>query len=742
MQTEQLLREVSKGLLWWYDFIPGKTVLYIGKKTDAIAELLAEVGLIVTCAELTETSVMRVDEPYHYIISIQNLEEEAHPEHLLTAWRGLLSEDGRLLLGVNNRLGSRYFCGDRDPYTDRSFDGVEGYHRAYAKSEDVFHGRCYSRAEWKRMLGACGLPSLFYSVLSDLNHPSHIYAEDYLPNENLSNRVTRRVYNYPDAVFLEEEKLWDAALDNGMFHTLANAYLIECSPSGQFCGVNHVTCSLERGKENARLTILRKNGMVEKRAIYPEGMNSLKEMAAHEHELFSCGIPVVNGQIEDRSYITPHIDAPVGQVHLKALLLSDTEKFLQAFDQFVKLILHSSEHVKEDCGDGEGILLRKGYPDMVPLNSFYLNGEFVLFDQEFSRENYPANAVILRAIRSFYYGNPEFEKILSADVLLKRYGLNQQLDRWQRMEWEFLDSLLNTKYLWKYYQTHGRDPAVVHSNRLKINYSAEAYNRLFVDIFNNADTRKLILFGSGNFAKKFIALYGQDYPVYAIVDNRESTWGQLLEGIEIHSPDILRKLQPGEYKVLICIKNYLSVIKQLDELGVGDYSIYDAGKDYPRKRKPTQVPQAAESISAEKKKFHVGYVPGVFDLFHIGHLNLFKRAKEQCDYLIVGVCTDEWVMKYKKKTTMIPFAERMELVRSCRYVDEAVAIPPEYSGIQDAYRLHHFDCQFTGSDHADDPHWLAERDFLRKHGAELVFFPYTESTSSTKLRELINEKLI
>ncbi len=121
---------------------------------------------------------------------------------------------------------------------------------------------------------------------------------------------------------------------------------------------------------------------------------------------------------------------------------------------------------------------------------------------------------------------------------------------------------------------------------------------------------------------------------------------------------------------------------------------------------------------------------------------MFRRAKEQCDYLIVGVVTDEGVRKHKEVEPFIPFAERIEMVRSCRYVDEAVEIPLNYYGTRDAWKLYRFDCQFSGSDYVDNPDWLAEKEFLEKHGAEMVFFPYTESTSSTRIKSLIEKKLL
>jgi len=743
IKAPELIRMVQKGLLHWYGFKAGGKILYVGSVEDALAELLADRSLEITytsCAQSYEIDLQHT-EGFDCILCIEALETQPDPRRVLRTWRKLLKPDGKLLLGMNNRLGIRYFCGDRDPYTGRNFDGVENYHQTYVKAEDTFRGRCYSQSEIKEMLRDTGWTSFqFFSVLPDLHNPCFLYAEDYLPNEDLTNRVFPS-YNYPDTVFLEEENLYGSLIANGMFHQMANAYLIECSPSGEFSDVQHVTSSMERGKADAFLTVIRRPGIVEKRAAYPEGQPRLEKLLEHSRDLAAHGIKVVEATMENGVYTMPYIKAEVGQVYLKRLLQTDKERFLQELDHFRDLVLQSSEIVKPDAGDGWGATLRRGCLDMVPLNSFYQDGTFVFYDQEFCAENYPANAILTRVIATLYARDLALEKFIPAAVLYQRWGLTAHLEHWQKMEGEFLAELRKQKELRVYHEYCQCSAQVVHSNRQRINYTEADYQRLFVDIFRNVEGRKLILFGSGAFTKRFLALYSRDYPVYAIIDNSEERWGQELNGISIQSPELLRQMECSEYKVLICIKSYLSVAKQLEAMGVTEYSIYDSNRDYPRKWKPA-IEQPAAAPDAPKKKYHIGYIAGVFDLFHIGHLNMFRRAKEQCDYLIVGVVTDEGVRSLKKTEPFVPFVERIEMVRSCRYVDEAVEIPSNYGSTRDAYRLYHFDCQFSGSDYIDNPDWLAEKAFLEKHGAELVFFPYTGSTSSTKLKTLIQSKLL
>ena len=132
-----------------------------------------------------------------------------------------------------------------------------------------------------------------------------------------------------------------------------------------------------------------------------------------------------------------------------------------------------------------------------------------------------------------------------------------------------------------------------------------------------------------------------------------------------------------------------------------------------------------------------GYCAGVFDLFHIGHVNLFRRAKEQSDFLIVGVLTDELVVHFKKNLPYIPFEERVQMVASCKYVDEAVSVTFDTIGKLDAWDRYRYDAFFSGDDYVNNPIWLEEKRLLMERGSDVIFVPYTKTTSSTKIKKAI-----
>ena len=131
------------------------------------------------------------------------------------------------------------------------------------------------------------------------------------------------------------------------------------------------------------------------------------------------------------------------------------------------------------------------------------------------------------------------------------------------------------------------------------------------------------------------------------------------------------------------------------------------------------------------RRVKIGYLSGTFDLFHVGHLNLLRRAKQQCDYLVVGVHDSG---AWKGKETFIPFEERLQIVGSCKYVDKAVKSCREDS---DAWDLWHYDRLFVGSDYKGTERFNRYEEYFKDKGVEIVYFPYTQSTSSTQIRKTV-----
>lgn len=719
---ETLTKDFSTGAIVWYNFKSPCNILYLYscRQDDSVCSFLKRKGCVNSCNITQLNDLKSVGRGYDYIVGIDILEESKSPVELLKQCHNLLSSAGRFLLGTENRYAIKYICGDRDPYTNHSFDGIENYRRLSDADRGMIAGRCYSMAELTDMLDAAGFSyNRFYSAMPSLQETQLVYAHDYVPVEELAMRYFP-LYNYSDSVFLEEQFLYTDLIKNGMFHKLANAYIIECSPDGAHDDTLHATISLDRGPENALVTsICERDGVktVSKRAVYGEGTKKLKEMQDNLKDLRDRGINVVDSYIDGDCFVMPFVDVPIAMNALKELAKRDKDSFFKALDDMYELVLQSSDYTDEipqkdrNSANGRdlGVILERGYIDMVPLNCFYdasvsdSKSRFIYYDQEFYVRNCPAKAIMYRSVSIIYDGtDKEFERLVPRAEVLERYGLAECEDIWMRM--------------------------------------------------------------SSRFTERFLFQFAGDYEVYSIIDNNSSKWGTKMHDIPINSPDILKDIPEEERHIIICIKGYNGVVNQLKGMGIADYHIYDPGNDYPNKRKErvaarlaagtdtgtsavcrgTTISDAnsgAVNESSDDKPYNVGYIAGVFDLFHIGHLNMFKRAKEQCRYLIVGVVSDEGVRLNKQAEPFVPFEERIEMVRSCRYVDEAIKLPLDFCGTRDIFKLYHFDVQFSGNDYEHDPAWLAEKEFLEKNGATMVFFPYTKSTSSTKLKRAIEGRI-
>ena len=288
-------------------------------------------------------------------------------------------------------------------------------------------------------------------------------------------------------------------------------------------------------------------------------------------------------------------------------------------------------------------------------------------------------------------------------------------------------------------------------NLIKVNYLiiAMILHRLYDRIKSNDDFYTLVM-GSicGHLSSPLFSVYGSSkFGLCSLVENLNielSANGYSNRILDV-SPGFLKdtNFYGGKTKLdslsslanKILDKMFLKqelFIPEYDEVYKNVIQRYNAdhvafGLDsYSYKRKSGRISQSPQLI--------VGYLSGTFDLFHIGHLNLLKRAKQQCDYLIVGVHESG---AWKGKETFIPFEERVEILKSIKYVDEVHKSLTEDS---DAWNIYHFDKLFVGDDYKGSKRFLKYEQFFRDKGVEIVYFPYTKGTSSTQLREKLMKK--
>ncbi len=245
-------------------------------------------------------------------------------------------------------------------------------------------------------------------------------------------------------------------------------------------------------------------------------------------------------------------------------------------------------------------------------------------------------------------------------------------------------------------------------------------------------------------------------PLYALYSASKSSLCKFCDAIntELQSKNISNRIlniAPGrvEGTKFHGGENDLSLINDLsneilnrmfkkDELFIPNFEVYQSvlERNYKDSKKfgieSLEYKLKNNTELENKKKLRIGYMSGTFDLFHIGHLNILKRAKENCDYLIVGVHKDA---SHKGKETFISYDERLALVSSCKFVDKAILAPSEDS---DAYEMLHYDFLFVGSDYKGTERFKRYEEFL-KGKAKIIYFDYTKTTSSTEIRNAIKK---
>lgn len=504
------LSSLRTGLLSWYPFRENACLLEIGAGFGALTGLLCDRCARVTATERSahrasaiarrweskenlcvyagEWSEISFGNKFDYIVITGIMERACGGSNdrndyarYLKKVSGLLKEDGVLLLAVDNRLGLRYFCGAKESHGGRAFEGISNYPQGT-------RGYSFSREELRDIINRAGLSQMrFYYPLPDYKLPQLIYSDDYLPEQNLKERLIPYYLDHNTLVAPEQE-LYRDVVENGTFPFLANSFFVKCRNSvltdQEPSRVIYAALSTDRGRERGYATTIQTNGIVRKSPLFLEGKENAEKLYHSIEDLKQHQIPVVeHTPLPDGSLELPFISWPTLSNYIKEIIKEDRAEFLRLIDQIYDYILQASPQVpaSENALPGRidtkqisvepalldfGPILQKAYMELIPLNCFYNpeTKEFLYFDQEFVRENYPAKYVLFRAIHYIYCFTPNAEQYYPRQKLIVKYGMEDTWDIYMEEELRFLDEVRNHKRYQQFYQW-----AAVDNNQIQAN---------------------------------------------------------------------------------------------------------------------------------------------------------------------------------------------------------------------------------------------------------------------------------
>lgn len=490
-ETFYHLSRMREGVLNWYDFGEDTSVLEIGAQLGAITGLLCDRCASVVAYEPNEAKAKAVRSRYHimdnlevmeridglerrfdYVLLIGGLErlyakvnsEKEYAEYVKYLL-SFLKEGGKLLLAVDNTLGTAYLAGTPDKYTGKPFIGING-------DTGGAGGRTFTKAELERILTQAGVKSYrFYYTLPDYRVTQVVYTDDYMPANSIRDRVTNYYVNKATLV-ADEAKLYDYAIQNRMLDHLANSFLVEVTLDGNFADINCAVVSSDRAENSAFATIIRKD-VVSKRALYDAGRQALENLYSNILDLQAHGVSVIPHNLSGGVLSMPFIKGKNLMCYLQDIVNQEPTEFFTIIDRLYDVILNSSEQAGSGANallnDNNrqldfGVILTRAYIDMIPYNCFYEQDSFLFYDQEFVRYNYPAKYILFRVLWYSYAFIPELNRIIPMERAKERYGLSDTWDELYREEERFISENRNQKLYGVFYNWVGADRGIIENN--------------------------------------------------------------------------------------------------------------------------------------------------------------------------------------------------------------------------------------------------------------------------------------
>lgn len=471
------LTHLRKNILNWYPFEKESSVLEIGCGMGAITNMLCEKCHDVTAVELSKrratATLLRCRERENLEIIVGNLNDiqfEKKFDYItligvleyqgtytdtdnpymdfLTEIKKYLKPNGKLLVGIENKYGLKYWCGAREDHTGFPFEGMNQYTLTNKKV------KTFSKKELEELVRDSGFGhSFFYYPLPDYKLPTVLYSQDVLPtNEHLHGM---RPYYIPDRSTLVagETDIYKDLIDNGVFEFFANSFLVECSDDENLGQVTFGCFSTERKEKYRVATIFTRKDEVEKIPLYEkEGATHIWQIVKNAEAMRKAGKNVLPMKLVDGKLISEYMHEELLEDRmLTAYRRKNKFEIYRIFDKVWQEILTSSEHIKAEDNifysmeiDKEvdaqkyGPILRVGFIDMILRNAFYKEGEIWWFDQEWILECVPARFVFFRVVLALYGLFPWVEHVIPVAEIAQRYEL---ISAWK--EYNLMDDLFS-----------------------------------------------------------------------------------------------------------------------------------------------------------------------------------------------------------------------------------------------------------------------------------------------------------
>ena len=536
------LSSLRSALLNWYPFSGAWDVLELNAGFGALTGTIAERVRSVDALESTPVRVeaMRTrfrdndniciyrqdvwtfapEKEYDCIVCIDALplqqesrrtERENLAETLFSRCYALLKPGGRLLVGYRNRFGIHSFCGGVSFEQPRAFSALcEEENRAFSREQ---MNACVRRVGF--------IDRAYYYPLPDELFAQVICTDDMPVRSTLSDRMF--AYDpFGSPLIAEDQLLYDDLLREGMLHTMANYYLAEfVKPSKALPPARRVTfaaLSTDRGREESYTTVLYSDNTVEKTALYPEGVRSLRALRENLQQLSERQISVVPCALEARTLRMTLVEEEPLLDAIGRFAKDDPEKVCQIFDQLRADILRSSDGAEATAQlesawgisrERMGGVLRKGYIDMIPLNAFWSERGIRYYDQEFCIENCPVNYIMYRAVLYTWMHVARLEESIPMLQMLRRCGLDEAAcQAFERRESRFVGANRKTDlYDWIYRWAY-RNPPVISEARSALQSKLELQNLLDDVHAVELDLLKKLAEACDQLGLKYFAIHG------------------------------------------------------------------------------------------------------------------------------------------------------------------------------------------------------------------------------------------